>query len=99
LPRQVDVVRPAALHPLFRDAPDGVLEIDLVPDGFEQLALAHHGQQDQPETETYGRQRRHVLQLTQHDANLGGGERPIPGAKVAIEAGPTASAGFLIFSP
>lgn len=71
LARQVDIVRLTALHPLFRDAPDGVLEVDLVPDCSEQFALPHHGEQDQLQTETQGRERRHQLQLAQHDANLG----------------------------
>src|SRR3977135_1594457 len=47
--RQVDVVWPAPLHPLLRYRPDCVLEVDLVPDGLLQLALAYHGEQDEPQ--------------------------------------------------
>src|SRR5262249_31083262 len=81
LPRQVDVVRLAAFHALLWDGPDRVLEIDFVPDRIEQLALAYHGEQDQTEAQTDGRQGRYVLQLMEHDANLHRREGAVLGRK------------------
>ncbi len=50
-------------------------DVDLVPDGILQFALAHHGEQDQAQAEADGRKGRHVLDLLQHD--LGRRRRPV----------------------
>jgi hypothetical protein len=63
--------------PLFRDRPDSVLEIDLVPNGVLQLAFAHHGLQEEAHAEPNGGQRRHLLKLLEHDPDLGRRKRPV----------------------
>ncbi len=70
-------MRLAAFHPLLRNAPDRVLKVDLVPNRIEQFALAHHRQQNEPEAEPNGRERRHVLDLGERDPNLGWGKCPV----------------------
>ena len=40
LARQIDHVRVAPLHPLLRDRPGLALEINLIPGGVDQFALA-----------------------------------------------------------
>ena len=66
----LNVVRLRALHPLLRDGPDSVLEIDLVPRGVLQLALSHHCLQVEAHAQPDGRQRRHLFNQLQHDTRL-----------------------------
>jgi hypothetical protein len=75
--RQIDVVRLRALHPLLRYRPNSVLEIDLIPGSILQLAFAHHGLQIEAHAEPDGWQRRHLLELLEHDPDLSRRERPV----------------------
>jgi hypothetical protein len=77
--RQVDVVGLARLHAALRDRPDGVLEVDLVPGGLDELALAHEREQDQAQRQANGRQRRRGVEHAVHDADLGRRQRSILG--------------------
>jgi type IV secretion system protein VirD4 len=64
-------VRLRAFHPLLRDSPDGVLEVDLVPGRVLQLAFAHHGFEIEAHAEPDGRQRGYLLELLEHDPDFG----------------------------
>jgi len=69
----------AGLHAALRNRPDGVLEVDLVPGGLDQLALAHERQQDQAQRQADGRQGRGGVQHPVHDADLGRRQRAVLG--------------------
>lgn len=56
-------VRIASLHPLLRDRPGRALEIDRIPDGLDQLALTHQGQQNHMQRQSDGRIGRHRFHL------------------------------------
>ena len=70
--RQVDVVCLRPLHSFLGYRPDGVLKIDLIPGGILELALPDHRQEEKLHSQPYGRQCRHMLKLTEHDADLRG---------------------------
>ena len=70
LSAQVDVVRLRPLHALLWDGPDGVVEIDLVPNCILQLALPNHGEEVELHTEADRWQRRNMHEPREHDADL-----------------------------
>jgi hypothetical protein len=47
LVREIDVVRPRLLHTLFGNAPDSLLEIELVPRCLKELGFSYHRQENQ----------------------------------------------------
>ncbi|MCY1360011.1 hypothetical protein D9M69_466180 [compost metagenome] len=70
LARQIHRMRITPLHPLLWDCPRRALEIDLIPGGLDQFALAHQRQQDQAQRQLDGRIGRHRFQLLHHQPDF-----------------------------
>jgi hypothetical protein len=74
---EIDIVGLGTLHALLRDGPDGILEIDLIPDRVQEFAFAYQSQQDQTQPETNRRQRGNVFELLEHNPDFDRRERAV----------------------